>query len=246
MLYRKMPKTGDELSILGFGAMRLPGNRMSVDEKEAIRQIRYAVDSGINYLDTAWPYHNGKSEPILGKALKDGYRERVKVADKLPIWLCKKREDMDYYLDEQLRRLDIEVIDYYLIHALEGVSWDRAKELGVIDFMDRARESGKIVNIGFSFHGPKDDFMRIIDDYDWDFCQIQFNILDKNFQAGEEGLEYARSKGIGVVIMEPLRGGVLAGKLPGEVEKIYKGVHSDWSNVCLLYTSDAADDASSV
>jgi predicted aldo/keto reductase-like oxidoreductase len=125
----------------------------------------------------------------------------------------------------------VDVIDYYLIHALEGVTWDRAKELGIVDFMKKAKESGKIVNIGFSFHGPRDDFKRIIDEYDWDFCQIQFNILDKNFQAGAEGLDYARSKGIGVIIMEPLRGGLLAGKLPGEVEKIYRGVHAGWSNV---------------
>jgi predicted aldo/keto reductase-like oxidoreductase len=231
MLYREMPKTGDSLSILGFGAMRLPGSRMSVDEKEAIRQIRYSIDNGINYLDTAWPYHNGKSEVVLGKALKDGYREKVKVADKLPIWLCKTREDMDYYLDEQLKRLDVDVIDYYLIHALEGVTWEKAVKLGVVDFMDKAKESGKIVNIGFSFHGPREDFRNIIDGYDWDFCQIQYNILDRNHQAGIEGLEYARSKDIGVIVMEPLRGGLLAGKLPGEVEKIYRGVRADWSNV---------------
>ena len=230
MLYREMPKTGDELSILGFGCMRLPGGRMNVNEEESIRQIRYAIDRGVNYIDTAWPYHNGKSEGVMGKALKGGYREKVKIADKLPIWLCKTRDDMDYYLNAQLERIGDEIIDYYLIHALEGASWEKAKAIGVTDFMTKAKESGRIVNVGFSFHGPRDDFLTIIDDYDWDFCQIQFNILDTNFQAGIEGLEHARSKDIGVIVMEPLRGGSLAGKLPGEVEKIFRSVHPEWTN----------------
>ena len=222
MLYRQMPKTGDKLSILGFGCMRLPGGQLNPNEKESINQIRYAIDKGVNYLDTAWPYHGGRSEVILGKAIKEGYRNKVKIADKLPHWLCKSHEDMDYYLDAQLERLDVAVIDYYLIHALDATSWGKAKNLGVKQFMDKAKESGKIGNIGFSFHGPRDDFKTIIDDYDWDFCQIQFNMLDKQFQAGTEGLNYAAAKNIGVVIMEPLRGGSLAGKLPHDVTKIYK------------------------
>ena len=115
MLYREMPKTKDKLSILGFGCMRLPGNRVNVNEKEAIRQIRYAIDRGVNYLDTAWPYHNGKSEVVMGKAIKDGYRAKVKIADKLPQWMCRTRDDMDYYLDTQLERLGEKVIDYYLL-----------------------------------------------------------------------------------------------------------------------------------
>jgi len=231
MLYREMPKTGDKLSILGFGCMRLPGGPMNVNEKESIEQIRYAIDQGVNYLDTAWPYHNGKSEFIMGKAIKDGYRDKVKIADKLPHWLCKSREDMDHYLDVQLERLDEPVIDYYLIHNLDGTSWSKAKEAGIINFIERAKQNGKIVHIGFSFHGPREDFKKIIDDYDWDFCQFQFNILDKHFQAGLEGLEYAHSKNIGSVIMEPLRGGSLAGKLPHDVEKIYQKIHPDWTNV---------------
>ena len=230
MLYRTMPKTGDKLSILGFGCMRLPGNQMNVNEKESIRQIRHAIDNGVNYVDTAWPYHNGRSEVVLGKALKDGYRAKVKVADKLPHWLCKSEKDMDFYLHEQLKRLDDTVIDYYLIHSLDRSSWEKAKSRGVVDFMDRAKSSGKIVNIGFSFHGRRDDFKEIIDDCAWDFCQIQFNILDKHFQAGIEGLEYARSKDIGVIVMEPLRGGSLAGKLPVAVEKIYKKADPGRSN----------------
>jgi predicted aldo/keto reductase-like oxidoreductase len=230
MLYRKMPKTGDNLSVLGFGCMRLPGGQMNANEKEAINQIRYAIDRGINYLDTAWPYHGGKSEVILGKSIKNGYREKVKIADKLPHWLCKSSKDMDFYLNHQLERLDVNVIDYYLIHSLDGKSWEKVKSIGASDFMTRAKASGRIVNIGFSFHGLRDDFKKIIDDYDWDFCQIQFNILDKDFQAGAEGLEYAYSKNIGVIVMEPLRGGSLAGKLPVEVEKIYRDANSARTN----------------
>jgi predicted aldo/keto reductase-like oxidoreductase len=234
MLYREMPKTGDKLSILGFGCMRLPGGQMSPDEEESIKQIRSSIDRGINYVDTAWPYHGGKSEVILGKALKDGYREKVKIADKLPIWMCHKRDDMDYFLDEQLKRLDVKQIDYYLIHALDGPTWKKAMELGVIDFLDKAKESGKIAHAGFSFHGAREDFKGIIDDYSWEFCQIQYNILDEQVQAGKEGLDYAYSKNIGVIIMEPLRGGMLAGEQPREVQKIYdtapvKRTNVEWS-----------------
>ncbi len=233
MLYREMPKTNDKLSILGFGCMRLPGGQNNPNEKESIRQIRYAIDHGVNYVDTAWPYHGGKSEVILGKALKNGYREKVKVADKLPQWLCMSHEDMNYYLCEQLRRLDTDRIDYYLIHALNGAAWNRFKSNGGMAFIDQIKTNGKIANIGFSFHGPRADFLEIIDAYDWDFCQIQFNILDEHYQAGIEGLEHARKKGIGVIIMEPLRGGSLAGKQPAEVEKIYKAApdrsHIDWA-----------------
>jgi len=231
MLYREMPKTKDKLSILGFGCMRLPGGQFNPDEKESIRQIRYAIDQGINYLDTAWTYHGGKSEVVMGKAIKDGYRDKVKIADKLPHWLCKTKEDMNHYLDVQLERLNEKAIDYYLIHALDGTAWDHLKTIGIVDFMNRAKDSGKIVNIGFSFHGLRDDFKKIIDDHDWDFCQIQFNILDDHFQAGVEGLDYAWSKKIGVIIMEPLRGGSLAGKLPDDVEKIYKELKPERTNV---------------
>ena len=230
MLYREMPKTKDSISILGFGCMRLPGSQTNIKEKEAIELIRYAIDRGVNYVDTAWPYHGGKSEIVLGKALKEGYRKKVKIADKLPQWLCKKREDMDYYLDEQLKRLDVGVIDYYLIHSLDRQMWDKAVDRGIFDFMEKAKESGKIKNIGFSFHGARDDFMKIVDAYEWDFCQIQFNILDEHNQAGVEGLDYANSKGLGVIIMEPLRGGSLAGKLPDDVEQIFKNTDSGKSN----------------
>ena len=210
MLYRTMPQTGDKLSILGFGCMRLPMMEGKIDEARAIAQIRDAIDNGVNYLDTAWPYVGGESEPLLGKALADGYRERVRIATKLPSWLIDSREDMDRYLNAQLERLGTDHIDYYLLHALEGASWDKLEALGVGEFLAQAKQDGRIVNAGFSFHGLAEDFKRIVDAYPWVFCQIQYNFLDEQFQAGTEGLEYAASKDIGVVIMEPLRGGNLA------------------------------------
>jgi len=209
LLYRTMPKNGDQLSILGFGCMRLPMTDGRIDETRAIGQIRDAIDKGVNYLDTAWPYHGGASEPLLGKALKDGYRERVKVATKLPPWEIKTREDMDRILNAQLERLGTDHIDYYLVHALTGPSWERLVPLGIVEFLDEAQKDGRIVNAGFSFHGQADDFGPIVDAYPWVFCQIQYNYLDQEFQAGTQGLEYAASKGLGVVIMEPLRGGNL-------------------------------------
>ena len=222
MLYRKMPKNGDELSILGFGCMRLASKEDgSIDEERATRQIRDAIDQGVNYVDTAWPYHMGASEPFLGRALADGYREKVKIATKLPSWLIEKREDMDKYLDAQLNKLNTDHIDYYLIHALVGDLWDNVEKLGVADFLDKAKADGRIINAGFSFHGAAEDFNRIVDAYDWDFCQIQYNYLDEKNQAGKAGLEYAASKGLGVIIMEPLRGGSLTKTIPQSVEEIW-------------------------
>ncbi|WP_410508532.1 aldo/keto reductase [Methanosarcina hadiensis] len=222
MLYRKMPKNGDELSILGFGCMRLPMKEDgSIDEERATRQIRYAIDQGVNYVDTAWPYHMEQSEPFLGHALADGYREKVKLATKLPSWLIKSREDMDKFLNAQLEKLNTDHIDYYLIHALVGELWDYIEKLDVADFLDKARADGRIINAGFSFHGSGDEFKRIVDAYDWDFCQIQYNFLDEKNQAGTEGLEYAASKGLGVIIMEPLRGGYLASPVLPAVQEIW-------------------------
>lgn len=222
MLYRKMPKNGDELSILGFGCMRLPVKEDgSIDEERATKQVRYAIDQGVNYVDTAWPYHMGESEPFLGRALDDGYREKVKIATKLPSWLIESREDMDKFLNAQLENLKTDHIDYYLIHALVGDLWDNVEKLGVVDFLDKAKADGRIINAGFSFHGSGDEFKRIVDAYDWDFCQIQYNFLDENNQAGTRGLEYAASKSLGVIVMEPLRGGNLTKTLPQAVKEIW-------------------------
>jgi len=214
MLYRTMPKTGDKLSILGFGCMRLPMADGIIDDARAIAQVRSAIDQGVNYIDTAWPYHGGESEPFVGRALRDGYRDRVRLATKLPSWMIKTRADMDRYLNAQLTRLDTGRIDYYLVHSLDGELWDKLMGLGILEFLDTAKQDGRIVNAGFSFHGLATDFTRIVDAYPWEFCQIQYNYLDQSFQAGTAGLKYAASKGLGVVIMEPLRGGLLARPTP--------------------------------
>jgi hypothetical protein len=222
MLYRKMPKNNDELSILGFGAMRLPvRGDGSIDEEKATQMVHNAIDNGVNYVDTAWPYHMGESELFLGRALADGYREKVKLATKQPQWMVKKPEDMDTFLDTQLEKLNTDTIDYYLIHSLVGSSWKIVRDMGVADFLDRAKADGRIVNAGFSYHGSGEDFKDVVDGYDWDFCQIQYNFLDENIQAGRKGLEYAASRGLGVVIMEPLRGGNLADPVPDEVMDIW-------------------------
>ena len=203
MLYREMPKNGDRLSILGFGCMRLPEKDGAIDEGRALRQVRHAIDHGVNYIDTAWPYHAGQSEPFVGRALADGYREKVKLATKLPAWMVNGRDDMDRFLNAQLKKLNTERIDYYLVHSLVGDLWDKIEPLGVTDFLDRAKADGRIVNAGFSFHGSPGDFTRIVDAYAWDFCQIQYNYLDEQNQAGTKGLEYAAAKGLGVIVMEP-------------------------------------------
>lgn len=234
MQYRTMPKSGDELSALGFGCMRLPMKNGRVDEERAISQIRSAIDRGVNYVDTAWPYHGGESEIVLGKALKDGYREKVKLATKLPSWLLESRANMDKYLNAQLDKLGTDKIDYYLVHTLNGTLWKTVKDLGVREFLDQAKKDGRIVNAGFSFHGQGADFAPIVDSYDWDFCMIQYNFLDQEFQAGTAGLKYVASKGLGLIVMEPLRGGYLAATPPAEIQQIWdeadtKRSHVDWS-----------------
>ena len=221
MQYRKVPKNGDQLSALGFGAMRLPTKRMKIDEQRATRQIREAIDQGINYIDTAIFYHGGASERFLGKALQDGYRNKVKLATKLPPFAVQHRKDMDRILDIQLKKLQTERIDYYLLHGLEAKQWRRMCDLGVMEFLDSAKAAGKIGNAGFSFHGDRKTFKEIIDAYDWIFCLIQYNFIDELNQAGTEGLRYAAEKQVAVMVMEPLRGGLLAGKLPKEVRAIY-------------------------
>ncbi|TGC09023.1 aldo/keto reductase [Methanolobus halotolerans] len=222
MLYRKMPKNGDELSILGFGAMRLPvKDNGSIDEEKATKMVRHAIDNGVNYVDTAWPYHMGESEPFLARALADGYREKVKLATKQPQWMVKEPEDMDRFLNAQLEKLNTDHIDYYLVHSLVESSWENIRDLGVMEFLDKAKSDGRIINAGFSYHGTPEDFKPIVDAYDWDVCQIQYNFLDENVQAGRGGLEYAASRGLGVVVMEPLRGGNLADPVPSEVMDIW-------------------------
>ena len=221
MQYRQVPKNGDRLSVLGFGCMRLPLTGQSVDEERAVRQIRYAIDNGVNYVDSAPPYHNGESEKVLGKALLGGYRKKVKIATKLTPFLLSKAEDMDKVLKTQLKKLQTDHIDYYLLHGLEEESWKKLLNFGVLKFLEKTKADGKIDSLGFSFHGSLKTFKEIIDANDWTMCQILYNFLDENLQAGTRGLKYAASKNLAVMVMEPLKGGALAGKLPGEVKKFY-------------------------
>ncbi|MDD1704588.1 MAG: aldo/keto reductase [Methanoregula sp.] len=222
MLYRTVPKTGESLSILGYGFMRLPRSPGGgLDEERAISQLRHAIDEGVNYVDTAPLYHFGRSEPILARALEDGYREKVNIADKLPPWSVKTRGDMDRILDNQIRILKAGHLDYYLLHSLTRESWEKLVRLDVLSFLDAAKNDGRIRKAGFSFHGDPATFRAIVDAYDWHFCQIQYNYLDEENQAGTAGLEYAAGKHLAVMIMEPLRGGNLASPVPNEVRKIW-------------------------
>jgi predicted aldo/keto reductase-like oxidoreductase len=175
MQYRLVPKNGDRLSALGFGAMRLPTKRGRIDEERAIRQIRSAIDAGVNYIDTAFMY--GESERIVGNALQEGYRQKVHLATKLPPWNLTKPEDMENILESQLRMLQTDHIDYYLLHSLDANNWKIFIDLDVFNFLEKAKASGKIINLGFSFHGDRKTFKEIIDSYDWIFCQIQYNFL---------------------------------------------------------------------
>ncbi|MBS3810996.1 MAG: aldo/keto reductase [Halanaerobiales bacterium] len=225
MIYKKFGEKDWNSSILGMGCMRLPvvdDDNEKIDEAKAIEMIRYAADHGINYFDTAWPYHGGNSEALLGRALQDGYRKNVKIATKLPSWKIEKEEDFNYYLKEQLNNLQTDYIDLYLLHTLNKKFWENLKSLNVIDWLKEKKKNGVIKNIGFSFHASYDVFEEIVDYYDWDFCQIQYNYLDTEFQAGKKGLKYANNKGIAVVVMEPLRGGTLAKTPPPKVKDILK------------------------
>lgn len=225
MQYRPFGKTGFEVSALGFGTMRLPvigGDAGNIDRPETIRMIRYAIDKGVNYVDSAYAYHDGKSEVVLGEALKDGYRERVKVATKLPTWLVEKEEDVEKLLDTQLERLQMDFIDFYLVHNLNSVLWPIARDRGVIPVLERVRDKGKIGHIGFSFHDSFALFKEIVDAYDgWEFVQLQYNYVNETVQAGTEGVEYAASKGLPVVVMEPLLGGCLV-EPPEAILEVFK------------------------
>ncbi len=224
MKYRKFGKLDYRVSALGFGAMRLPivgENKSKIDEVEAIKMIRRAIDAGVNYVDTAWPYHEGQSEVVVGKALLNGYRQRVKLATKSPIWQIETGDDFDRILVEQLKKLQTESIDFYLMHALDQSKWAKIKKLKLIERAERAIEDGRIKYLGFSFHDELDLFKEIVDANAWTFCQIQLNLIDTNFQAGLEGLHYAANKGLAVVIMEPLKGGKLA-KVPEAITKLWQ------------------------
>lgn len=232
MLYREMGKTGEKISILGFGCMRLPikGSYDRIDVEKATRLLDHALDEGINYLDTAYPYHStetskaGASEVFLGDYFTENdRRDEVYLTTKSPTWLLEDEKDMDRFLDEQLQRLKTDYIDFYLLHSLKEKQWYHLEDLGVFEFLDSAISDGRIKYTGFSTHDETDFVKEVVDSYQWDMCQIQYNYLDENIQAGSDGLKYAAGKGLGVSIMEPLKGGVLADYVPQEVQKIWDG-----------------------
>ena len=237
MKYRKFGDQDWEVSALGFGAMRFPTDEDgNIKLEKAIEMMRYAFDQGVNYVDTAWPYHGGKSELVVAKALKDGYRKKVKVATKLPSWKVDEYSDMDKYLDKQLEKLEVDKIDFYLLHALNEDRWEKYKELDVFSWIEKVKNEGKIEHIGFSFHDEYEVFKEIIDDYKegWEFCQIQYNYLDTEYQAGKKGLKYAYNNDIPVIVMEPLQGGQLAQNPPEKVKKIMQEAEiertpADWA-----------------
>ena len=217
MQYRK-DKNGEDISVLGFGCMRFVKNGNKIDMKLAEEQIMHAIEQGINYYDTAYIYSG--SEVAIGEIFeKNHVREKIKIATKLPQYLVKSRAALDKYFDEELKRLRTDYIDYYLMHMLGDIdNWNKLKALGIEAWIAEKKASGKIRNIGFSFHGTTAQFTPLIDAYDWDFCQIQYNYLDEHTQAGRAGLQYAARKGIPVIIMEPLRGGRLVNQLPGKAK----------------------------
>ncbi len=233
MQYRKFGKLDWKVSALGFGAMRLPltdGDPGHINEPEAIRMIRHAIDHGINYLDTAYPYHAGQSERLVGRALRDGYRDRVKLATKLPARHVNSPGDMDRVFDEQLQKLQTQQIDFYLLHGLNGRTWPKLRDMGVFQWAEGQIARGRIARLGFSFHDSYDLFKEIVDYYHgWALCQVHYNYMDVDYQAGQKGVEYAAGKGLAVIIMEPLRGGQLTRQPPNRVADLWKTARRDRS-----------------
>ena len=225
MQHRSLPRDPHaRIPILGFGCMRLPvidHDMTRIDEERADRLIRSGIARGVTYLDTAYSYHGGNSERLVGRILASGLRDQVQLATKLPTWLIETEADFERYLDEQLRKLRTDRIEYYMFHGLSDERWDLVSRLRGLDAFERAKADGRIRHIGFSFHGSPDAFSTIVDAYDWDFCQIQYNFVDEEFQAGTAGLGRAAGRGIGVFVMEPLRGGALASAGPKEVAAVW-------------------------
>ena len=228
MNYR-LDKYGNALSILGYGCMRFPQKLGIIDMEETEKQIMAAIRGGVNYFDTAYIYPG--SEAALGQILyNNGVREQVKIATKLPHYLMKSREKMDALFAEELKRLKTDYVDFYLMHMLtDDATWERLKALGIEQWIAEKKASGQIRQIGFSYHGGPETFCRLVDAYDWDFCQIQYNYMDEHTQAGRKGLQYAAAKGLPVIIMEPLRGGRLVNNLPQEAVKLFAGHPNGWT-----------------
>ncbi len=218
MKYRPFGKLDFDVSVLGFGAMRLPvldGDHGKIDESQAEKLVCRAIDGGINYIDTAYVYHQGNSETFLGKILHGERRNKVRIATKLPCWQVKEYGDFDRLLNEQLGRLRTDHIDFYLLHSLMNRFWSRVRDLGILQWAEKAKQDGRVGHIGFSFHDKLDVFKSLIDEYPgWEFCQIQYNYMDIENQAGREGLRYAAARGIPVIVMEPVLGGNLVNPPP--------------------------------
>ncbi len=219
---RSMEKLGAEVSLLGFGCMRFPMDAQgNIEEKEAEAMLDTAIKSGVNYIDTAYRYHNGDSEPFVGRVLNKYPRDSYYLATKLPIWMVNSPEDVDRIFEEQLQRLDKEYVDFYLVHALDKERFEAMKKFGVLERLEQKRAEGKFRYLGFSFHDEEKVFEEILSYYNWDFCQIQFNYMDTDIQAGLKGYEFAKEKGVPMVIMEPIKGGMLA-SLPSDVEAAFR------------------------
>lgn len=228
MQYRK-DKYGNDISMLGYGCMRFTKKGNLIDLDKAEKEIMTAFNAGVNYYDTAYIYPG--SEVALGEIVKrNGIRDKIKIATKLPQYMITNKNAIDKYFDEQLKRLQTDHIDYYLMHQLTDLfMWEKLKDMGIIAWIDAKKKKGEIINIGFSYHGNSDQFLKILEDYDWDFCQIQYNYIDENTQAGVVGLKAAAKKGIPVIIMEPLRGGKLVNMLPESAKKTFKESGRNWS-----------------
>ena len=228
MNYR-LDKYGNALSLLGYGCMRFPQKLGIIDMEETEKQVMAAIRGGVNYFDTAYIYPG--SEAALGQILhNNGVREQVKIATKLPHYLMKSRANMDALFAEELKRLKTDYVDFYLMHMLtDDATWQRLKALGIEDWIAEKKASGQIRQIGFSYHGGPETFCRLVDAYNWDFCQIQYNYMDEHTQAGRRGLQYASQKGLPVIIMEPLRGGRLVNNLPEGVKKLFANHPNGWT-----------------
>ncbi|MBR5468370.1 MAG: aldo/keto reductase [Firmicutes bacterium] len=231
MKYRKLGNTGIEISALGFGCMRFPLKEDSTIDKEKVRElIKYAVENGINYIDTALTYHNGTNEKVLGEVLKEeGLRDKIYLGTKLPVWKAENEEHLEQIFEDQLASLQTDYLDLCFLHNMDYGNWETAKRLNVLDLFDRKIKEGKIRHIGFSCHGDFNNFKEICDAYNWEFCLLQFNYMDYDYQAGIAGVEYAAEKGLGLMIMEPLKGGQLAKQPPESVQKIWDRANKERS-----------------
>lgn len=239
--YRNFGNTGIKVSALGFGTMRLPmfPNSNTIDQEKSIELIRYAIDNGVNYIDTAYSYQDGQAEIVTGKALKNGYRSKVYLASKAPVWEYNNEYDFDRILAEQMRRMNVNQIDFYMLHSLDANFWDnKVLKYNVLEHLYKAKRDGRIRYIGFSFNDDFDMFKWICDYWEhWDFCQIHLNYIDEEYQAGLRGLEYAKEKGMAVNIMEPLRSGYLA-NVPKSTQIVFDEICAKPVEIAMQYLWD--------